>query len=83
MWRSSYLGQPANTDYFPVKTLIPLLLLLLMAPAARSESVWLLLIRRGGETEKVEMRNLKQCQETRDYLLDEYGGRSGFYSVCQ
>ena len=59
-----------------------MLLPLLMAPAANAESVWLLLSRSEASFEKIEMRDMQQCEEMRDYWWENGGNKMGSYSMC-
>ena len=65
-----------------MKRLLLLSFLCLMPAAANAESVWLLLSRQEAGMEKIEMRDMQQCKEMRDYWWEESGKRRGSYSVC-
>ena len=65
-----------------MKRLLLLPILCLMPAAASAESIWLLLSRREAGFEKIEMRDMEQCQERRDYWWENGGSRSGAYSMC-
>ena len=42
----------------------------------------LLLSRQEAGMEKIEMRDMQQCKEMRDYWWEESGKKRGSYSVC-
>ena len=63
-----------------MKRLLLLSFLCLMPAAANAESVWLLLSRQEAGMEKIEMRDMQQCKEMRDYWWEESGKRRGSYS---
>ena len=48
-----------------------------MPTAANAESVWLLLSTYQGGFEKIEMRDMQQCKEMRDYFWENGGKKSG------
>ena len=62
-------------------------LLLLLATVAlptsvNAETVWLVLSRKSAGFEKIEMKDMKQCQEMRDYWWENGGNKNGAYSLC-
>ena len=65
-----------------MKRLLLLPILCLMPAAAKAESIWLLLSRQEAGFEKIEMRDMEQCQEMRDYWWENGGNRGGAYSMC-
>ena len=65
-----------------MKRLLLLPILFLMPSAANAESIWLLLSRQEAGFEKIEMRDMQQCKEMRDYWWENGGSRSGAYSMC-
>ena len=65
-----------------MKRLLLLSILCLMPAAANAESIWLLLSRQEAGFEKIEMRDMEQCQEMRDYWWENGGSRGGHYSIC-
>ena len=65
-----------------MKRLLLLSNLCLMPAAANAESIWLLLSRQKAGFEKMEMRDMEQCQEMRDYWWENGGNKMGAYSMC-
>ena len=65
-----------------MKRLLLLPVLCLMPAAANAESIWLLLSRGQAGFEKIEMRDMEQCKEMRDYWWENGGNRNGAYSMC-
>ena len=65
-----------------MKRLLLLPILCLMPAAANAESVWLLLSTYQGGFEKIEMRDMQQCEEMRDYWWKNGGRQSAAYSLC-
>jgi hypothetical protein len=47
-----------------------------------AETIWLVLSRKFGGFEKIEMRDMEHCQEMRDYWWENGGKRSDSYSLC-
>ena len=64
------------------KLLIPLLATIALPTAVNSETIWLLLSRAEAGFEKIEMKNMEQCEEMRDYWWKNGGNRRGSYSMC-
>ncbi len=62
--------------------LIPLLAALVLPTAVNAETIWLVLSRKFGGFEKIEMRDIEHCQEMRDYWWENGGKRSDSYSLC-
>ena len=65
-----------------MKRLLLLPILCLMPAAANAETIWLLLSRAEAGFEKIEMRDMQQCQEMRDYWWENGGDWRGSYSMC-
>ena len=65
-----------------MKRLLLLPILCLMPTAANAESVWLLLSTYQGGFEKIEMLDMQQCEEMRDYWWKNGGKQSAAYSLC-
>ena len=65
-----------------MKQLLLLPILCLMPTAANAESIWLLLSRAEAGFEKIEMRDMQQCQDMRDYWWKNGGNKMGAYSMC-
>ena len=65
-----------------MKRLLLLPILCLMPGAANAESIWLLLSRKQAGFEKIEMRDMQQCEEMRDYWWENGGRKSSSYSIC-
>ena len=53
-----------------------------MPGAANAETIWLLLSRAEAGFEKIEMRDMQQCKEMRDYWWENGGAKSSSYSMC-
>ena len=64
------------------RLLIPLLAALALPTAVNAETVWLVLSRKKAGFEKIEMKDMKQCQEMRDYWWENGGNKVGAYSLC-
>ena len=64
-----------------MKRLLLLPILCLMPAAANAESVWLLLSTYQGGFEKIEMRDMQQCEEMQDYWWKNGGRQSAAYCL--
>ena len=64
------------------RLLLPLLAALALPTAVNAETVWLVLSRKDAGFEKIEMKDMAQCQEMRNYWRKNGGNRSGSYSLC-
>ena len=62
--------------------LLPLLAVLAFPTVVNAETIWLVLSRKFGGFEKIEMRDMEHCQEMRDYWWENGGKRSDSYSLC-
>ena len=64
------------------KLLIPLLAAIALPTVVNAETIWLVLSRRDAGFEKIEMKDMEQCQEMRNYWWENGGNKSGAYSLC-
>ena len=64
------------------RLLIPLLAALSLPTAVNAETVWLVLSRGKAGFEKIEMKDMEQCQEMRNYWWKNGGNRPNSYSLC-
>ena len=59
--------------------LLPLLAVLALPTAINAETVWLVLSRKSSGFEKIEMKDMKQCQEMRHYWWENGGNKVGVF----
>ena len=63
-------------------SILTLLAALAVPNAVNAETVWLVLSRGKAGFEKIEMKDMEQCQEMRNYWWENGGNKSGAYSLC-